>query len=109
QLAPALVTGVDLTRQVNMVQIAVDTLLTMLQELRKGLSVPRVRQLNEKLQSIEGDADKIVLELLRGLYASNHEAVRVVFLKDLFELFEKVTDRCRDAGNVVVRIVLKSA
>lgn len=108
-LAPALVTGVDLARQVNMLKAATAALLTMLQELRKGLSVPRVRQLNEELQAIEGDADKVVLELLRGLYTSNHEAARVVFLKDLFELFEKVTDRCRDAGNTVVQIVLKSA
>ena len=28
-------------------------------------------------------------------------------LKDLYELMEKVYDRCRDAGNVVSTIVLK--
>jgi uncharacterized protein Yka (UPF0111/DUF47 family) len=30
-------------------------------------------------------------------------------LKDLYELLEKVIDRCRDAGNVVTHIVLKYA
>ena len=34
---------------------------------------------------------------------------RLLYLKDLYELMEKVTDRCRDAGNVVLRIVLKGA
>ena len=34
--------------------------------------------------------------------------VQAMFLKDLFELLEKVTDRCRDAGNTIMAIVLKS-
>ena len=58
---------------------------------------------------MEGEADKLVLDLMRGLYSSQIEAVRLVFLKDLFELLEKVTDRCRDAGNVMTQIVLKNS
>jgi uncharacterized protein Yka (UPF0111/DUF47 family) len=108
-LAPHLLNGVDLSGQVAMLERATRTLLTMVQELRKGITVARVKHLNEELQAVEGDADKAVLELLRGLYAGQHEAARVVFLKDLFELLEKVTDRCRDAGNIIVQIVLKSS
>ncbi len=63
----------------------------------------------EQLQAIEGEADKRLLELLRGLYAQAGEPLRAVFLKDIYELLEKVFDRCRDAGNVVNRIVLKSS
>ena len=33
--------------------------------------------------------------------------LRTIFLKDLFELLEKIFDRCRDAGNSVFQIVLK--
>jgi hypothetical protein len=33
----------------------------------------------------------------------------MIVLRDLFELLEKVIDRCRDAGNVIFRIVLKSS
>jgi len=32
----------------------------------------------------------------------------VIILKDLYELLEKVVDRCRDAGNVISQIVLKN-
>jgi uncharacterized protein Yka (UPF0111/DUF47 family) len=31
-----------------------------------------------------------------------------MFLRDLYELLEKVIDRCRDAGNVVLQVVLKN-
>ena len=30
-------------------------------------------------------------------------------IRDLYELMEKVIDRCRDAGNVVMHIVLKNS
>ncbi len=31
-----------------------------------------------------------------------------IFLRDLYELLEKVIDRCRDAGNVILQVVLKN-
>jgi uncharacterized protein Yka (UPF0111/DUF47 family) len=30
-------------------------------------------------------------------------------LKDLYELLEKIIDRCRDVGNVISQIVLKNS
>ena len=30
-------------------------------------------------------------------------------LKDLFQLLEKVVDRCRDTGNIVVHVILKNS
>jgi uncharacterized protein Yka (UPF0111/DUF47 family) len=30
-------------------------------------------------------------------------------IRDLYELMEKAIDRCRDAGNVVMHIVLKNS
>jgi uncharacterized protein len=35
--------------------------------------------------------------------------VTVIMLKDLYELLEKVVDRCRDAGNVISNIHLKNS
>jgi len=28
-------------------------------------------------------------------------------LRDIYELLEKVIDRCRDAGNIILQVVLK--
>ncbi len=108
-LAPHFLKGVDLSRQVEMLEKATATVLTMLKELRKGAKVDNIKQHNDMLQLVEGGADKLVLDLMRGLYSSQIEGVRLVFLKDLFELLEKVTDRCRDAGNVMTQIVLKNS
>ena len=50
-----------------------------------------------------------MLEFLRELYSGRYEALRAIVIRDVFELMEKVIDRCRDAGNVVTHIVLKNS
>ena len=49
------------------------------------------------------------LEQLRALYRGTSSAARVVYLKDLYELLEKVADRCRDAGVVITQMVLRNS
>ena len=89
--------------------ILIPFLQQMVKELRKGLTRTRATALNQQLQTVEGEADKKTNELLRGLYNATENPGRVLFLKDIYELLEKVTDRCRDAGNVITQIVLKNA
>lgn len=101
------VRDLDLAKQVGMLEKATDTLVLMVKELRKGVNLEKVKAQNDELQQIEGNADKLMVELLRDLYNGDHSAIRVIILKDLFELLEKVFDRCRDAGNIVFQIVLK--
>ena len=59
------------------------------------------------LQHIESEADDLMTWSLDELYHGDHSAVRIVYLKDLYELLERVFDRCRDVGNLVFHIVLK--
>ena len=75
--------------------------------MRKGIDAPRAREKNNRLQNIEGDADKLELDVLRDLYHGEYDAKHVIFLRDIYELLEKVIDRCRDAGNIILQVVLK--
>jgi uncharacterized protein Yka (UPF0111/DUF47 family) len=109
QLAPEFLHGVDLSKPIVMLEKATTILLLMIQELRRGAPVEEVRAQNAELQYIEGEVDKIMTELARGLYLIKTDVGRALFLKDLYDLLERVTDRCRDAGNVIIQIVLKSA
>ena len=94
-------------RQVQLLDRAAETVLAMVKQLRKGMNVRTAREMNAKLQTIEGDADELELELLRDLYQGNYDPKHIIFLRDLYELLEKVIDRCRDAGNVILQVVLK--
>ena len=81
----------------------------MLREIKTGMNLKKIKEQNDHLQKVEGEADKLMLELLRDLYSGKHEAMQVIVLKDLYELLEKVVDKCRDAGVVVSHIALKQS
>src|SRR5437763_491017 len=101
--------GHNFRRQVELLDRAAEAVLAMVKELRKGTDIRTAREMNARLQTIEGDADKLELELLRDLYHGDYTAKHIIFLRDLYELLEKVIDRCRDAGNIILQVVLKYA
>jgi uncharacterized protein len=107
-LAPEHVRGIDFSKQINLLERATDLVLDLIKSLR-AMDLERVKELNDKLQFLEGEADKHMMTLYRDLFSGKHEPVQVIVLKDLYELLEKIIDRCRDAGNVISHIVLKNS
>ena len=110
-ISAAMVKEVDFSRHIALLDAATQQLVEMVKLLRQLGSgrLTQAKDLNSKLQQIEGDADKLILEILKDLFSGRYEPTKVLALKDLYELLEKVIDRCRDAGNVVVHIVLKNS
>lgn len=107
-LAPHLLEGVDLSRHIVMLESAITILVSMITALRQT-NLEQMRSLNAKLQEVEGKADDLMLEVLGVLYSGKYDARKSIFLKDIYELLEKVVDRCRDAGNVLNQIALKNS
>jgi len=101
--------GVDFTRQIEIMEQATDVVLTMVKQLRDMKHLKKIHELNTKLQYLEGEADGLMMDLLKDLYSGRYDALQAMVIRDLFELMEKVIDRCRDAGNVVMHIVLKNS
>lgn len=94
-------------RQAQLLDQAAGEVVFMIKQLRGGTHMERIREAQERLQFAEGEADKVMLGLIRELYHGPYDAKELVILQDLYELVEKAVDRCRDAGNVVVQVVLK--
>jgi len=99
--------GANLSQHMEMLHQAAEIVVVMVRELRKGVNLETVKEQNDQLQRVEGDADKLMLDSLRDLYGGKHDPLQVLVMKDLLELLEKVFDRCRDVGNIVFHIVLK--
>lgn len=108
-LAGAHVEGIDFSKHAEMMEKATDAVLVMVKQLRAMEDLQRIKEINDRLQYVEGEADKFMNDLLRDLYSGKHDALRAMVLRDLYELIEKVVDRCRDVGNVVMHIVLKNS
>jgi len=109
QISPPNLPRAGFHRHAQLLQQSMETLELMVRELRSSPDLAVIKDQNLKLQYLEGEADKLMVDRLRDLYNGPHEAISVVALKDLYDLLEKVIDRCRDAGNIVVQIVLKNS
>ncbi len=108
-LAADRLVDIDFGARGVMLEKATEVISQMVVQLRKGMNLEAMKQFNDRLQAIESEADRLLLELYRDLYDGRHEPIRILLLKDLFELMEKAIDRCRDAGNVAYQIVLKNS
>ena len=104
---PQHVRGIDFSTQITLLERATDVVLELVKSLRQGMDLDRVKELNNKLQFLESEADNHMMSLYKDLFSGKHEPLQVIILKDLYELLEKVIDRCRDAGNVIANIALK--
>jgi uncharacterized protein Yka (UPF0111/DUF47 family) len=94
-------------KQIELLEQATDTLGRMVRMLRHHPQLDKIQEENDRLHRFEGDADKLILQLFGDLYNGQYEALQMIVLRDLYELLEKVIDRCRDAGNEIFQIVLK--
>ena len=95
------------SRQAELMNQAAAALVFMVKQLRKGTTLDVIREANDRLQYAEAEADKVMLEHLRTLYVGPCDAKELVVLQKLFEMVEQAVDRCRNAGNIVVQVVLK--
>ena len=100
---------VDFASRAVMLEKGCDVIAEMVGQLRKGMPLDKMKELNDRMQAIEGEADRLILDLYRDLFTKEHDAARLLLRKDLFEMLEKAIDRCRDAGNVIYAIALKNS
>ena len=87
--------------------LRVPQLAIHLSEDRKGVQLDRIQDAHNRLQFAEGEADKVMLALVKDLYNGPYDAKEVVILMELYDLIETAIDRARDAGQVVLQIMLK--
>jgi uncharacterized protein Yka (UPF0111/DUF47 family) len=108
-LVSARVRDIDFASRATLLMRATEAVAQMVGELRNGLRINAMREMQERLQAIESEADRMLLDAYRSLYTVGGDPIRVVLAKELFELLEKAIDRCRDVGNVIYSIVLKNS
>jgi uncharacterized protein Yka (UPF0111/DUF47 family) len=100
---------VDYASRAVMLEKACEVVSEMVGQLRRGMVLETMKEMNERMQAIEAEADRLLLDLYHDLYSNERNATSLLLRKDLFELLEKAIDRCRDAGNVIYTIALKNS
>jgi uncharacterized protein Yka (UPF0111/DUF47 family) len=101
--------GVDFAQRALVLERSSQVVEEMIGELRRGLRIDPVKKLQDRLQALESEGDRMLLSPYRTLYVEGGDVMRAMLAKDLFELIEKAIDKCRDVGNIVYSIVLKNS
>ena len=99
---------IDFAPPAAMLEQAAGVVVEMVADLRH-MNLDRMTALNEKLRSLENEADRLMLELYRDIYSGRLDNLQMFLLKEFFEILEKAIDRCREAGVVAYQIVLKNS
>ena len=104
-----LVKATDFAPQMLIAQDAALVVVEMVDMLAKSPSLEAIKVKNDQMQALESHADELVVSNLKAIYSSDIDPIRAMAMRDLYDLLEKVIDRCRDAGNIVSQIVLKNS
>jgi predicted phosphate transport protein (TIGR00153 family) len=57
----------------------------------------------------EGIADQLVRRAVSDLFNSEKDPIRLIKLKEVYELLEDTTDRCEDVADVLQNVVVKNS
>lgn len=106
-LAGERIHGIDFVQRASMLVDAADVVAKMVHELRR-MKLEPMKALSDRLRAIEVEADRLMLELYRELYAGKYDPIQTFMVHDFYEILEKAIDRCREAGVVAYQIVLKN-
>ena len=79
--------GIDFSRQAQMMEQATETVHKMVQQLHAMEDLEKIKELNDKLQYVEGEADKVMNELMG---------------KDPSARFRFIMERAKDAREIDV-------
>lgn len=89
-------------KSVQLLKSAVD----QLDNLKKP---ERILRACVEINRLENEADFILRGGLQKLFDDEQDLRRLIKLKEIYELLEKVTDRCEDVANIMEGIVLEYA
>lgn len=59
------------------------------------------------IQRLENDADEIYFNAMAEMFKNSPDPVKLIKMKELYEMLENATDKCEYAGNIMESVVLK--
>jgi predicted phosphate transport protein (TIGR00153 family) len=83
------------------------------EELAQGVSLleqnQRVLEHCVEVHRLENEADRVSRNAIEDLFDYEKDPIRLIKMKELYEVLETATDKAEDAANVLEAVALKSA
>ena len=85
---------------------AVQALVGLLHSMENA---PAILKLCHEIDELESEADRILRSAMSRVFREEADVRQVIKLKEMYELLETVTDRCKDVAGNVEAIVLENS
>jgi hypothetical protein len=72
-------------------------------------NAPAILKLCHEIDELESDADRMLRAAMSKVFREEPNVLQVIKLKEMYELLETVTDRCKDVAGTVEAIVLENS
>jgi predicted phosphate transport protein (TIGR00153 family) len=72
-------------------------------------NAPAILAICHEIDELESDADRMLREAMSTLFREEPDVREVIKLKEIYELLESVTDRCKDVAGTIEAIVLENS
>jgi len=86
--------------------LRVRSLVGLLHSMENG---PAILKLCHEIDELESDADRMLRAAMSKVFREETDVLQVIKLKEMYELLEAVTDRCKDVAGTVEAIVLENS
>ena len=63
----------------------------------------------EEIDRLESDADRVMRAALSKLFRDESDIKQLIKLRTIYDLLERITDRCEDVANVIEGVVLENS
>ena len=68
-----------------------------------------ILQICQQIGSLESDADRVLRNAMSRLFREEQDVREVIKLKEVYEILESVSDRCKDVAGTIEAIVLENS
>lgn len=72
-------------------------------------NAPEILKSCHRINNLESDADRLLREAMSRLFREEPDVRQVVKMKQIYELLESVSDRCKDVAGTIEAIVLENS
>ena len=84
----------------------ITSVVKLLDSMQNG---PHILTICHEIDELESDADRMHRELMSKLFRDEPDVRQVIKLKEIYEILESVSDRCKDVSGTIEAIVLENS
>ncbi len=70
---------------------------------------PQILKICKEIGELESDVDRLLRTAMSKTFREEPDVREVIKLKEIYQLLESVTDRCKDVAGTVEAIVLENS